>query len=125
MAATASPLRLVRTRHTLDASHLTLGRLSSLAVRYLTGKHKPEYRPNVDLGDFVTIVNAVPIRLSGRKRWRKIYIRMSGYPGGIRRRSLRELEASKPADLYRHAISGMLPNDRHRQQRLRRLTVTR
>lgn len=116
--------KITRGEHVLNAAELPVGRLSTQAVRYLTGKHKTEYQPNVDVGDFVTIINANQVKFTGRKFFQKAYFDMSRYPGGIRRREVRELAATQPAEIYRRAILAMLPKNRHRTARLRRLTVT-
>lgn len=123
MTLKKTALKIAREEHVLNAAELPVGRLSTQAVLYLTGKHKPQYRPNLDLGDFVTIINAKQVNLTGKKFFQKVYFDMSRYPGGIRERTVHELARTNPADIYRRAILGMLPRNRHRMARLRRLTV--
>lgn len=123
MAAAGHHPQINRATHTLDAESMPVGRLSSLAVRYLTGKHKPEYQPNIDVGDFVTIINGSKLKFSGRKFATKVYYDMSRYPGGIRERQVRELAATRPGEIYRRAVFAMLPKNKLRVRRLRRLTV--
>ncbi|HWP57184.1 MAG TPA: 50S ribosomal protein L13 [Candidatus Acidoferrales bacterium] len=96
----------------VDASGRVLGRLASEVARILRGKHKPTFAPHVDGGDFVVIVNASRVRLSGRKLENKEYYRHSEYPGGIRVTKAKELLANRPEELLRLAIKGMLPRNR-------------
>lgn len=123
MTQKRTAIKLARQEHVLNAAELPVGRLATEAVRFLTGKHKPQYQPNLDLGDFVTIINANQVKLTGRKFFQKVYFDMSRYPGGIRQRSVQELARTNPADIYRRAIFAMLPKNRHRSVRVRRLTV--
>lgn len=96
-----------------------------MTAGYLIGKHKPSYRPNRDDGDFVTIVNAANLKFTGRKLQQKVYHRMSGYPGGIHTRQASELARRQPTEIIRHSIYYMLPKNRHRAARMRRLTIIR
>jgi large subunit ribosomal protein L13 len=93
----------------LDAQDQALGRLAAKAATLLMGKHKPEYTPHTDTGDFVVVVNAAKVKLTGRKLEQKTYWRHTGYPGGIRSRSAREVLATRPEWMIREAVRGMLP----------------
>jgi len=95
--------------YVVDAQNKVLGKLASqLAVR-LRGKHKPEYTPHVDTGDFVVVVNVAKLRVTGRKAEGKIHYRHSGYPGGIKQDSFAKLHAAKPERVLTKAVKGMLP----------------
>ena len=98
-----------RDRHVLDADGQILGRLATQAATYLMGKHSPRYAPHIDMGDHVVIVNADKIRVTGQKMKQKRYTRYSGYPGGLKSRTLEEMLAKFPARVLEHAIRGMLP----------------
>ena len=93
----------------VDASGKTLGRLATQIADMLRGKRKPEYTPHVDVGDFVIVVNAELIAVTGNKRQEKRYYRHSGYPGGLRSRTLEEMLARRPEEVIRLAVKGMLP----------------
>lgn len=108
---TASAHDINRRWYLVDASGKTLGRLASDVARVLRGKHRRDYSPNLDLSDFVIVVNAEKIRVSGRKMTDKIYYRHSGYPGGLRSESLGELLARRPERVIELAVKGMLPNN--------------
>lgn len=95
----------------VDAQGKTLGRLASTIASVLRGKHKPTYTPHLDAGDFVVVVNADKVRLTGRKLDQKMYWWHSGYPGGIRGKSAREMVAEQPEDILKIAIRGMLPKN--------------
>jgi len=96
----------------IDAEGLVLGRLASAVAKLLRGKHKPEYTPHVDCGDNVVIINAEKVKLTGKKLDEKIYMRHSGYPGGQRTRTAKEVLAKFPERLVEHAVKGMLPKNR-------------
>ena len=98
--------------HVIDAQDVVLGRLASQTASLLRGKHKPVYAPHVDTGDFVIIVNADKVHLSGNKRTQKMAYRHSGYPGGLRQRSVGEMLEKQPDRLVEKAIKGMLPKNR-------------
>ncbi|MGH3612763.1 MAG: 50S ribosomal protein L13 [Pseudonocardia sp.] len=98
--------------HVIDATDVVLGRLATHAATLLRGKHKPTYAPHMDTGDFVVIVNAEKISVSGNKRETKFVYRHSGYPGGLRRRSVGEMIEKHPDWLVEKAIKGMLPKTR-------------
>jgi large subunit ribosomal protein L13 len=95
-----------------DAEGQVLGRLAARIATVLRGKHTPAFSPHVDAGDFVIVVNAKGIRLTGRKLSDKTYVRHSGYPGGIRRASAQEVLDKRPTRLLREAVEGMLPKNR-------------
>lgn len=107
----------------IDAEGQTLGRLCSEAARVLLGKHKATYTPNVDTGDFVIVVNAAKVRVTGDKLKSKVYYRHSGYPGGFRQRSLEEQLKRFPERVIEHAIAGMLPQNRLGSAMIRKLKV--
>lgn len=107
----------------IDAGAQVLGRVATEAARLLRGKGKPSFTPHVDCGDFVVIVNAERIRLTGRKEEAKLYYRHSGYPGGIRSRSAAEVRATHPDRLIRAAVVGMLPKNRLGRQLASKLKV--
>lgn len=98
--------------HVIDATDVVLGRLATHAATLLRGKHKPTYARHMDTGDFVVIVNAEKISVSGNKRENKFVYRHSGYPGGLRRRSVGEMIEKHPDRLVEKAVKGMLPKNR-------------
>jgi large subunit ribosomal protein L13 len=114
-----------RTRdwYVVDAEGKTLGRLATQIANVLRGKTKPTYTPHVDVGDFVVVVNAEKITVTGKKLEDKRYWRHSGYPGGIRSRTLGELLETRPEEVIRKAVKGMLPRNRLARQQLRKLKV--
>jgi large subunit ribosomal protein L13 len=107
----------------VDAADQTLGRLATQIADALRGKRKPEYTPHIDTGDFVVVVNAEKIRVTGNKLRDKQYHRHSGYPGGLRTRSLEEMLDRRPEEVIRLAVKGMLPRNRLGRQQLRKLKV--
>ena len=107
----------------VDATGKTLGRLSTQIADVLRGKRKPEYTPHIDVGDFVIVVNAERISVTGNKRKEKRYYRHSGYPGGLRSRTLEEMLARRPEEVIRLAVKGMLPRTRLGRAQLRKLKV--
>ncbi len=107
----------------VDAEGKTLGRLATQIANVLRGKNKPTYTPHVDVGDFVIVVNAEKIAVTGDKREKKLYWRHSGYPGGIRSRTLGDLLEKRPEEVIRKAVKGMLPRNRLARQQLRKLKV--
>lgn len=107
----------------VDASDKVLGRLATEVARVLRGKHKPEYTPHLDTGDFVIVVNAGKIAVTGRKMEDKLYYRHSGYPGGLKVETLRERMDKYPDRVIRSAVWGMLPKNRLGRQLLRKLKV--
>jgi large subunit ribosomal protein L13 len=107
----------------IDAEGKTLGRLATQIADLLRGKRKPTYTPHVDVGDFVVVVNAEKIVVTGNKLEQKRYWRHSGYPGGIRSRTLAEQLERRPEEVIRKAVKGMLPRNRLARQQLRKLKV--
>jgi large subunit ribosomal protein L13 len=119
----ATPAERQRDWYVVDAEGQTLGRLATRIADALRGKRKPEYTPHVDTGDFVIVVNAERIRVTGDKLHSKVYWRHSGYPGGIRSRTLEEMLARRPEEVIRKAVKGMLPRNRLARAQLRKLKV--
>jgi large subunit ribosomal protein L13 len=119
----AKPTDRQRDWYVVDAEGKTLGRLATQIADALRGKRKPEYTPHCDTGDFVVVVNAEKIVVTGKKRTDKIYWRHSGYPGGIRSRTLNEMLERRPEEVIRKAVKGMLPRNRLAAQQLRKLKV--
>ena len=109
--------------HVIDASDVVLGRLASHAAILLRGKHKPIFAPHVDTGDFVIVVNAEKIHVTGNKLDQKRYYRHSGYPGGIRSLTLREQLDRRPTEVLRVAVKGMLPKNRLARQQITKLKI--
>ena len=109
--------------HVIDASDVVLGRLASQAASLLRGKHKPVYAPHVDTGDFVIIINADKVHLSGNKRTQKLAYRHSGYPGGLRSISYGDLLEKSPEKAIEKAVKGMLPKNSLGRQMLSKLKV--
>jgi large subunit ribosomal protein L13 len=107
----------------VDASGKTLGRLATQLADILRGKRKPQYTPHIDTGDFVVVVNAERVAVTGRKREQKLYRRHSGYPGGLRTRSLDQMLEQRPEEVIRHAVKGMLPRNRLARKQLTKLKV--
>ncbi len=107
----------------VDAEGKTLGRLATQIADALRGKRKPEYTPHVDTGDFVVVINAAKIVVTGNKRTDKIYYRHSGYPGGIRSRTLNDMLERRPEEVIRKAVKGMLPRNRLARQQINKLKV--
>src|ERR671926_1986283 len=108
----AKPGEIERRWYLVDAEGQTLGRLATRIADTLRGKDKPQYTPHVDTGDFVVVVNAEKIAVTGNKLEQKMYHRHSGYPGGLRSRSLREQLERRPTEVLRIAVKGMLPKNR-------------
>ncbi len=107
----------------VDASNQVLGRLATRIATLLRGKHKPEFTPHLDAGDFVVVVNAKRVAVTGRKLEDKVYYRHSGHPGGIKSETLRERLDKNPERVIRAAVWGMLPKNRLGRQLLRKLKV--
>ena len=119
----AKPATIEKNWYVVDAAGQTLGRLSTVVADTLRGKRKPIYMPNIDTGDFVVIVNAEKIVVTGKKLDEKMYWRHSGYPGGITGESLKDLLARRPEEVVRRAVKGMLPHNRLGAAQLRKLKV--
>ena len=119
----AKPGEIDRLWYVVDAEGRTLGRLATQIADTLRGKGKPEYTPHVDTGDFVVVVNAEKIAVTGNKLDDKIYYRHSGYPGGLRERTLREELARRPTEVLRKAVKGMLPRNRLARAQITKLKI--
>ncbi len=119
----ATPSNREREWLLVDASGKTLGRLATQIADILRGKRKPEYTPHIDTGDFVVVINASRIAVTGKKREQKLYHRHSGYPGGLRTRTLDEMLARRPEEVIRLAVRGMLPRNRLGRQQFGKLKV--
>lgn len=109
--------------YVVDATGQTLGRLATQIATLLRGKHKPTFSPNLDGGDFVVVVNAEKVRVTGRKEDQKMYYRHSGYPGGFKAIPYRRMMASHPERILRFAVKGMLPKTRLGRQQLGKLKI--
>ncbi len=114
---------VAREWHLVDASGQILGRLAAKIATLLMGKHKPAYTPGVDMGDFVVVINAARIRVTGRKMENKIYHRHTGYPGGLKETALKDMLAKHPERVIELAVKGMLPKNRLARKMLKRLKV--
>lgn len=112
-----------RNWYVVDAENKVLGRLASELAKILRGKHKPQFTPHVDTGDYVIVVNAEKVNLTGNKLRDKVYYRHSGYPGGIKSVTAENLRAKKPEDLIRFAVKGMLPKNRLGRKLFKKLKV--
>ncbi len=119
----ASPATIERKWYVIDATGHTLGRLSSEIAKILRGKNKPTYTPYMDTGDYIIVVNADKIKVTGKKLDQKIYYNHSDYVGGMRETPLRELMAKKPGDVIYLAVKGMLPKGPLGRQMLKKLHV--
>jgi large subunit ribosomal protein L13 len=119
----ATPADRERNWYVVDASGQTLGRLATQIANALRGKRKPTYTPHVDVGDFVIVVNAERIQVTGNKRNDKRYYRHSGYPGGLKSRTLQEMLDRRPEEVIRRAVKGMLPRNRLGRKQLTKLKV--
>ena len=107
----------------VDATGKTLGRLATQLADVLRGKHKPEYTPHIDTGDFIVVVNVAKLRVTGRKDERKVYYRHTGYPGGLKETNFKKLQAKKPTRVLQLAVKGMLPKGPLGYAMLRKLKV--
>jgi large subunit ribosomal protein L13 len=119
----AKPHEVERRWYVVDAEGQTLGRLATRIADTLRGKGKPSYTPHVDTGDFVVVVNAEKVVVTGKKLQQKLYYRHSGYPGGLRSRSLAEQLERRPTEVIRSAVKGMLPRNRLSRAQLGKLKV--
>ncbi len=117
------PSEITREWLLVDANDQTLGRLATKIAALLLGKHKPNYTPGVDNGDYVVVINAERVRVTGRKLDQKIYYRHSGYPGGLRSVTLREQLQRYPERVIRDAVWGMLPKNSYGRKLIRKLKV--
>jgi large subunit ribosomal protein L13 len=119
----AKPLEVTRKWYLIDAEGATLGRLAVVAANILRGKNKPQYTPNVDTGDFVVVINADKITVSGNKETDKLYRSHSGYPGGFKEISFKALMESQPEKAIEKAVRGMLPHNTLGDEQFQKLKV--
>ena len=119
----AKPGEIVRQWYVVDAEGQTLGRLATRIADMLRGKGKPQYTPHTDTGDFVVVVNAEKVSVTGKKLDQKMYHRHSGYPGGLTSRTLREQLDRRPTDVLRKAVKGMLPRNKLASAQLVKLKI--
>ena len=119
----ASPATIERKWYVIDATGLTLGRLCSEVAKILRGKNKPIFTPHIDCGDYVIITNASKIKVTGKKLDDKIYYRHSDYVGGFKSTTLREMEATKPEEVIKLAVKGMLPKGPIGRQMIKKLHI--
>jgi len=117
------PSEVEREWFIVDAEGKTLGRLATRIAHVLRGKHKPNYSPAVDVGDYVIVINAEKVRVTGRKLDQKIYYRHSGYPGGLKEITLREQLVKHPTRVIEHAVRGMLPKNALGRRMFKKLRV--
>jgi large subunit ribosomal protein L13 len=120
---TVKPGDITRQWYFVDAEGQTLGRLASRIATILKGKHKPIYTPHADVGDYVIVINAEKIHVTGRKMWQQMYHRHSGYPGGLRSINLRDLLQKHPTRAVEFAVKGMLPKNRLGRRMFKKLKV--
>lgn len=114
---------IVRKWYLIDADGKILGRMATRIARILSGKDKPIYTPHLDTGDFVVVINARKVRVTGEKYTQKIYYHHSGYPGGLKKRTFEELMEKKPEEIILRAVKGMLPKNRLGRKMLKKLKV--
>lgn len=112
-----------RNWYVIDATDIALGRLATKAASMLRGKHKATYTPHIDCGDYIIITNASKVKLTGDKLNKKLYYNHSGYTGGLRTRTAKEMISKYPVEMVETAIKGMLPNGRHGRQMYKKLFV--
>ena len=117
------PSEIEREWHVIDASDKVLGRLATQVATLLMGKHKPIFSRNLDTGDFVVIINADKVRVTGNKAKQKLYYRHSGYPGGLKSISLEKMMQTNPTRVIEHAVRGMLPHNRLGAKMIKKLKV--
>lgn len=115
--------QIMRVWHLIDVKDQTLGRIATKIALLLMGKGKPYFVRNLDCGDYVVVINAKTVAVTGKKEEKKVYIRHSGYPGGFKSETLKELRQRKPEDIIIHAVKGMLPDNRLKDRMLARLFV--
>ncbi len=119
----AKPSTIEKKWYVVDAKGKTLGRLATVVADTLRGKRKPIYTPNIDTGDFVVIINAEQIVVTGKKPEQKMYYRHSGYPGGLKAESFGKLLARRPEEIVRRAVKGMLPHNKLGRAQIRKLKI--
>lgn len=119
----AKPLELERTWWVIDAEGLTLGHVAAEIAKLLRGKHKPQFTPHIDTGDFVIVINVEKIKVTGKKFTDKLYHRHSHYPGGMRVVSFKDMQANRPEKVLEIAVKGMLPHTTLGRQQFNKLSV--
>lgn len=119
----AKPLEVERKWYVIDAEGKTLGRLAVLAANMLRGKHKPQFTPHVDTGDFIVVINAEKVVVTGKKETDKMYYSHTGYPGGLKVTSFKDLVAKNPCAAVEKAVKGMLPHNTLGQEQFNKLKV--
>jgi large subunit ribosomal protein L13 len=119
----ARPLEVERKWYVVDAEGKHLGRLATEIIRVLRGKNKPQYTPHVDVGDFVVVVNADRVAVTGRKAEQRVYRRHSGYPGGMKETSYEQMLGRKPTEVLRKAVYGMMPKTRLARKQFKKLKI--
>lgn len=120
---TLSAKDIKREKHIVDASGQILGRFSTEVAKLLMGKHKPQFVPYLDTGDYVVVINASKVKVTGKKATQKKYIRHSGYPGGLHQETYDKLIVRRPTQIVEHAVAGMLPKNKLGRQMIKKLTV--
>lgn len=119
----AKPKEVEHKWYVIDANGKTLGKLASETASILRGKKKPTYTPHVDCGDYVIVINAEKVHVTGKKESKKIYKSYSGFPGGLKEITLGEMRAKKPEEIIRHAVKGMMPKGKLGRQMCKKLKV--
>ncbi len=119
----ARPLEVERKWYVVDAEGRTLGRLATEIARVLRGKNKPQYTPHVDVGDFVVVVNAEKVVVTGKKAEQKVYRRHSGYPGGMKETSYGRMMERRPEEILRRAVYGMMPKTRLARRQMGKMNI--
>ncbi|MDZ7671398.1 MAG: 50S ribosomal protein L13 [Halanaerobiales bacterium] len=119
----AKPDEVDKKWYVVDAEGKTLGRIASRIATVLRGKHKPEYTPHVDTGDFVIVVNSEKVTLTGNKWDQKNHYKHSQYPGGLKSKTYRELREKNPQEIIRHAVDGMVPNNKLGKKMMKKLKI--
>ena len=119
----AKPAEIKRDWYVIDATGISLGRVATKAANVLRGKHKAIYTPNVDCGDYVIVINADKVKLTGNKLDQKMYYNHSGYTGGLRERTAKEMKENYPVEMIERAVKGMLPKGRLGRQMYKKLFV--
>lgn len=114
---------VIRSWHSIDAADKVLGRLTPDISIYLQGKHKVYYVPYIDCGDYVVVINAGKVAVTGGKEDKKVYSRYSGYPGGLKQIRYKDMKTKKPEEIIRHAVYGMLPKNKLRDTRMARFFI--
>lgn len=114
---------IIRNKTTIDATGQSVGRLATQIATLLQGKHRVDYVPHIDLGDIIEVRNAAKVKITGQKLEGKFFYAYSGYPGGMRKTQLKDVMAKNPAEALTHAVYSMLPKNKLRKDRLKRLKV--